>query len=377
MNMIQFRDLQKQYEVLKPQIDAAMQKVCVQADFISGHEVKELEQQLAEYVGVKHCITCANGTDALTLVLMAWGIGPGDAILVPDFTFFASGETVAFEGATPLFVDVDKRTFNLDPDKLEEKIIRVKAEGKYNLRAVVAVDLFGLPADYTRIEPICKKYGLLLLEDGAQGFGGTINGRRVGSFGDAATTSFFPAKPLGCYGDGGAIFTNNDEWAALIRSYAVHGKGSMKYDNVRLGMNSRLDTIQAAILQVKLKAFAEYELAAVEQVSRWYDEALKDNDLMLPYRPEGFTSSWAQYTVILPNGTSRDEVQAKLYEQGIPSMVYYPKPMHQQHAFSNTDGALADCPVTEMLCEQVLSLPMGPYLEKEKIIDVANCMPGQ
>lgn len=377
MNMIQFRDLQKQYEVLKPQIDAAMQKVCVQADFISGHEVKELEQQLAEYVGVRHCITCGNGTDALTLVLMAWGIGPGDAVMVPDFTFFASGETVAYEGATPLFVDVDERTFNLDPDKLEEKIIRVKAEGKYNLRAVVAVDLFGLPADYTRIEPICKKYGLLLLEDGAQGFGGTINGRRVGSFGDAATTSFFPAKPLGCYGDGGAIFTNNDEWAALIRSYAVHGKGSMKYDNVRLGMNSRLDTIQAAILQVKLKAFAEYELAAVEQVSRWYDEALKDNDLMLPYRPEGFTSSWAQYTVILPNGTSRDEVQAKLYEQGIPSMVYYPKPMHQQHAFSNTDGALADCPVTEMLCEQVLSLPMGPYLEKEKIIDVANCMPGQ
>jgi hypothetical protein len=377
MNMIQFRDLQKQYEVLKPQIDAAMQKVCVQADFISGHEVKELEQQLAEYVGVKHCITCANGTDALTLVLMAWGIGPGDAILVPDFTFFASGETVAFEGATPLFVDVDKRTFNLDPDKLEETILQVKAQGKYNLRAVVAVDLFGLPADYPRIEAICKKYGLLLLEDGAQGFGGTVNGRRAGSFGDAATTSFFPAKPLGCYGDGGAVFTNNDEWAALIRSYAVHGKGSMKYDNVRLGMNSRLDTIQAAILQVKLKAFAEYELAAVEQVSRWYDEALKDNDLMLPYRPEGFTSSWAQYTVILPNGTSRDEVQAKLYEQGIPSMVYYPKPMHQQHAFSNTDGALADCPVTEMLCEQVLSLPMGPYLEKEKIIDVANCMPGQ
>lgn len=377
MNMIQFRDLQKQYEVLKPQIDAAMQKVCVQADFISGHEVKELEQQLAEYVGVKHCVTCANGTDALTLVLMAWGIGPGDAILVPDFTFFASGETVAFEGATPLFVDVDKRTFNLDPDKLEETILQVKAQGKYNLRAVVAVDLFGLPADYPRIEAICKKYGLLLLEDGAQGFGGAINGRRVGGFGDAATTSFFPAKPLGCYGDGGAIFTNNDEWAALIRSYAVHGKGSMKYDNVRLGMNSRLDTIQAAILQVKLKAFAEYELAAVEQVSRWYDEALKDNDLMLPYRPEGFTSSWAQYTVILPNGTSRDEVQAKLYEQGIPSMVYYPKPMHQQHAFSNTDGALADCPVTEMLCEQVLSLPMGPYLEKEKIIDVANCMPGQ
>lgn len=364
---MQFRDLQKQYEVLKPQIDAAVQKVCAQADYISGREVRELEQQLAEYVGVKHCITCANGTDALSLVLMAWGIGPGDAVLVPDFTFFASGETVAYEGATPLFVDVDERTFNLDPDKLEEKIIQVKAEGKYNLRAVVAVDLFGLPADYTRIEPICKKYGLLLLEDGAQGFGGTINGRRVGSFGDAATTSFFPAKPLGCYGDGGAIFTNNDEWADLIRSYAVHGKGSMKYDNVRLGMNSRLDTIQAAILQVKLKAFAEYELDAVEQVSRWYDEALKDNDLMLPYRPEGFTSSWAQYTVQLPKGVDRAALQAKLKEQGIPTMVYYPRPMHQQKAFAGTDSAVAECPVTERLCKTVLSLPMHPYLLQEDI----------
>lgn len=367
MNMIQFRDLQKQYEVLKPQIDAAMQKVCVQADFISGHEVKELEQQLAEYVGVKHCITCANGTDALTLVLMAWGIGPGDAILVPDFTFFASGETVAFEGATPLFVDVDKRTFNLDPDKLEETILQVKAQGKYNLRAVVAVDLFGLPADYPRIEAICKKYGLLLLEDGAQGFGGTVNGRRVGSFGDAATTSFFPAKPLGCYGDGGAVFTNNDEWAALIRSYAVHGKGGMKYDNVRIGLNSRLDTIQAAILTVKLKAFQNYELNAVEQVSRWYDEAFKDSGLALPYRLTGFTSSWAQYTVQLPQGTDREALQAKLREQGIPTMVYYPKPMHQQKAFAGTDSAVADCPVTEQLCKTVLSLPMHPYLKKENV----------
>ena len=364
---MQFRDLQKQYEALKPQIDAAVQKVCEQADFISGHEVKELEQQLAEYVGVKHCITCGNGTDALTLVLMAWGIGPGDAVLVPDFTFFASGETVAYEGATPLFVDVDERTFNLDPDKLEEKILEVKAQDKYNLRAVVAVDLFGLPADYTRIEPICKKYGLLLLEDGAQGFGGAINGRRVGSFGDAATTSFFPAKPLGCYGDGGAIFTNNDEWAALIRSYAVHGKGSMKYDNVRLGVNSRLDTIQAAILQVKLKAFQDYELEAVEQVSRWYDEALKGSDFVLPYRPEGFTSSWAQYTVQLPQGADRGVLQAALKEKGIPTMVYYPKPMHQQKAFAGTDSAAADCPVTERLCATVLSLPMHPYLKSIQV----------
>ena len=363
---MQFRDLQKQYEVLKPQIDAAVQKVCAQANYISGQEVKELEQQLADYVGVKHCITCANGTDALTLILMAWGIGPGDAVLVPDFTFFASGETVAYEGATPLFVDVDERTFNLDPDKLEKKILQVKAEGKYNLRAVVAVDLFGLPADYTRIEPICKKHGLLLLEDGAQGFGGAIDGRRVGSFGDAAATSFFPAKPLGCYGDGGAIFTNSDEWASLIRSYAVHGKGSMKYDNVRLGMNSRLDTIQAAILQVKFKAFRDYELDAVEQVSRWYDEALKDSGLVLPYRPEGFTSSWAQYTVQLREGIDRDALQAKLKEQCIPTMVYYPKPMHLQKAFAGTDSAVADCPVTERLCQTVLSLPMHPYMTREE-----------
>lgn len=369
---MQFRDLQKQYEVLKPQIDAAVQKVCAQANYISGQEVKELEQQLADYVGVKHCITCANGTDALTLVLMAWGIGPGDAVMVPDFTFFASGETVAYEGATPLFVDVDERTFNLDPDKLEEKILEVKAQGKYNLRAVVAVDLFGLPADYTRIEPICKKYGLLLLEDGAQGFGGTVNGRRVGSFGDAATTSFFPAKPLGCYGDGGAVFTNNDEWAALIRSYAVHGKGGMKYDNVRIGLNSRLDTIQAAILTVKLKAFQNYELNAVEQVSRWYDEAFKDSGLALPYRPTGFTSSWAQYTVQLPQGTDREALQAKLREQGIPTMVYYPKPMHQQKAFAGTDSAVADCPVTERLCATVLSLPMHPYMTREENFCVAN-----
>lgn len=369
---MQFRDLQKQYEVLKPQIDAAVQKVCAQANYISGQEVKELEQQLADYVGVKHCITCANGTDALTLVLMAWGIGPGDAVMVPDFTFFASGETVAYEGATPLFVDVDERTFNLDPDKLEEKILEVKAQGKYNLRAVVAVDLFGLPADYPRIEAICKKYGLLLLEDGAQGFGGTVNGRRVGSFGDAATTSFFPAKPLGCYGDGGAVFTNNDEWAALIRSYAVHGKGGMKYDNVRIGLNSRLDTIQAAILQVKLKAFQDYELEAVEQVSRWYDEVLQGSGLVLPYRPEGFTSSWAQYTVQLPQGTDREALQAKLREQGIPTMVYYPKPMHQQKAFAGTDSAVADCPVTERLCATVLSLPMHPYMTREENFCVAN-----
>lgn len=360
---MEFRDLKKQYEVLRPQMDVAIGEALTQAHYISGPQVSELEQQLAEYVGVRHCITCANGTDALSLVMMAWGIGPGDAVLVPDFTFFASGEVVAFAGATPLFVDVDARTFNLDPDRLEEKIKEVQVAGKYRLRAVVAVDLYGLPADYPRIEAICKKYGLLLLEDGAQGFGGAVNGRRACSFGDAATTSFFPAKPLGCYGDGGAVFTDNDEWAALIRSYAVHGKGSMKYDNVRIGLNSRLDTLQAAILQVKLKAFQEYELHDVQQAARWYNEALAHTGWTLPLVPQGFTSSWAQYTVQLPEGTDRAALQTKLKAQGISTMVYYPKPMHLQGAFAGTDSAIADCPMTERLCKTVLSLPMGPYLD--------------
>lgn len=372
--MVPFRDLQKQYEELKPQIDRAVQKVCAQGDFVSGQAVGELEQQLAEYVGVKHCITCANGTDALSLVLMAWGIGPGDAVLVPDFTFFASGEVVAFAGATPFFVDVDRRTFNLDPTKLEEKIREIKAAGKYSLKAVIAVDLFGLPADHPQIEAICKKYDLLLLEDGAQGFGGSVRGKMACSFGNAATTSFFPAKPLGCYGDGGAIFTNNDEWAELIRSYAVHGKGGMKYDNVRIGVNSRLDTIQAAILQVKLKAFREYELAAVEQVSHWYDEALKDSGLILPHRPEGFISSWAQYTVQLPENVDRKALQDHLKAQGIPTMVYYPKPMHLQGAFEGADSAKADCPATDLLCRTVLSLPMGGYVSKEECMRIADAV---
>ena len=255
---MEFRDLKKQYQVLKPQIDEKVQSVCASAHYISGPEVAELEKELAEYVGVKHCITCANGTDALTLALKTWGIGKGDAVFVPDFTFFSSGECPAAEGATCVFVDVDERTYNINPVKLEEAVLKVKKEGKYNPKVVVAVDLFGLPADYKAIKSICEKYGLFLLEDGAQGFGGEINGKRACSFGDISTTSFFPAKPLGCYGDGGAIFTDNDEWAALLKSYAVHGKsGDDKYNNIRLGLNSRLDTIQDAILKVKFKAFKD------------------------------------------------------------------------------------------------------------------------
>ena len=371
---MQFRDLPKQYEVLKEQIDAAMVSVAASAHFISGPQVRELEKVLANYVGVKHCITCANGTDANTIAMRAWGIGQGDAVFVPDFTFFSSGECPADEGATPVFVDVDRRTYNIDPFKLEEAVKKTIAEGKYKAKAVVAVDLFGLPADYDEIISICKKYDLFLLEDGAQGFGGSFNGKKACSFGDISTTSFFPAKPLGCYGDGGAIFTDNDEWAELIRSVCVHGKDTSnpndpnaKYNNIRLGKNSRLDTLQAAILLPKFKAFVDYELEDINRVAAWYAEGLKDTGLVLPEVKEGFYSSWAQYTVQLPEGADRKEIQAKLKAAGIPSMVYYAKPMHLQGAFEGTDSACADCPVTEKLCTSVLSLPIDPYKTKEDI----------
>ena len=299
---------------------------------------------------------------------MAWGIGEGDAVFVPDFTFFSSGECPAFAGATPIFVDVDRRTYNIDPDKLERAIIRVEEEGKLVPKAVVAVDLFGLPANYKIIKQSCEDFGLLLLEDGAQGFGGSINGKKACSFGDISTTSFFPAKPLGCYGDGGAIFTDNDEWAEYLRSIVVHGKsGNDKYNNIRIGMNSRLDSIQAAVLLPKLKAFEEYELEDVNKAAAWYTEKMKDLPISLPVVPDGYVSSWAQYTVQIPESIDRNSVQASLKEKGIPSMVYYMKPMHMQGAFEGTESAVAVCPVTEKLCKTVLSLPIHPYLTEQEV----------
>lgn len=362
---MQFRDLQKQYRILKPDIDEAISQVLTEGNFISGSQVAELECQLAEYVGVKHCITCANGTDALTLALMVWGIGPGDAVFVPDFTFFASGETPAYEGAAPIFVDVEKDSFNISPTSLEEAIIQVRKEGKLIPRVVVAVDLFGQPADYLQIRRIADKYGLLILEDGAQGFGGRIGTKRACSFGDISTTSFFPAKPLGCYGDGGAVFTDNDEWAALLRSYCVHGKGSDKYDNVRIGMNSRLDTLQAAVLQVKLKAFKEYELTDVNRIASRYTEKLKET-VNTPTVREDFYSSWAQYSVLLKKEAQRDGLQTYLKEKGIPSMVYYPKPMSRQSAFRAMDCVKVDLSVAADLCRRVLALPIHPYMTMEE-----------
>lgn len=369
---MEFRDLHRQYEALKPAIDQAVLSTVAEGRYIMGPAVRELEKQLSAYVGVAHCLTCANGTDALTLALKAWGIGPGDAVFVPDFTFFSSAEVVSLEGATPVFVDVDPSTYNIDPDRLEQAIEAVMAEGRLAPKVIVAVDLFGLPANYPALRAIADRYHLWILEDGAQGFGGAIQGQRACSFGDISTTSFFPAKPLGCYGDGGAVFTDNDQWAALIASYRVHGKGTDKYDNVRVGMNSRLDTLQAAVLQVKLRAFQEQEWMRVNAVAASYTAQLQAY-VRTPFVPDGYSSSWAQYTIQLPDRAVRDALQRRLKEAGVPSMVYYPKPMHAQSVFSGPQGAVAmDCPCASVLPDRVLSLPMHPYLTEEEVMRVCE-----
>lgn len=371
--MLPFRDLQTQYQALKPQIDQAIQTVLDEGQFIMGRQVQELEESLAEYVGVKHCITCANGTDALLMVLMAWGIKAGDAVFVPDFTFFATAEVVSLVGATPVFVDVDKDTFNIDPIKLEKAIQYTLQEDQYKPRAIIPVDLFGLPASYPAIEKIAQNYNLLVLEDGAQGFGGRIGERKACSFGHAAATSFFPAKPLGCYGDGGAIFTNDGDLAEELKSIRVHGKGTSRYDNVRIGLNSRLDTIQAAILQVKLKAFIDYELEQVNQIANLYTEKLK-GIVKIPIIPEGYYSSWAQYTIKLENQEQRDILQESLKRTGIPTMIYYPKPLHQQSAFAGKHIYEEDFWVSNSLCGKVLSIPIHSYLVEEDQSKIIRCL---
>ena len=370
---MEFRDLKAQYNKYKNEIDSAIQEVINNTNFIGGKEVNTLEQRLAEYVGVTHCITCANGTEAMTLLMMAWDIKEGDAVFVPDFTFFSTGEIVSFRGATPIFVDVDRNTFNMDTSKLEKAINKVLNEGKLTPKVIIPVDLFGLPADHVEIDRIAKKYNLKILEDAAQGFGGSINGKKACSFGDAATTSFFPAKPLGCYGDGGAIFTDDDKLAELLNSYKIHGKGVNKYDNVRIGVNSRLDSIQAAVLNIKLTAFIDHELEDVNRVYKLYTEKLK-GIVETPVIPEGYVSSFAQYTIKLKNKEERDAVQTKLKEEGIPSMIYYVKPMHKQGAFSEYEYDDNEFEVTNELSEAVLSLPMHPYLSEEDIEKVVKCI---
>lgn len=361
---MQFIDLKAQYEHLQHKIDARIKAVLTHGKYIMGPEVQELEAQLADYVGVKHAITCANGTDALTLAMMVLDIKEGDAVFCPTFTFFATAETIAFQKATPIFVDSNPDTFNICPEHLEQQIIKVLEAGELQPKAIVAVDLFGLPADYPALEALAQKYDLKLIEDAAQGFGGAItseNGQlhRAGSFGDIATTSFFPAKPLGCYGDGGAIFTNNDEYAELVKSYRVHGKGSDKYDNIRIGMNSRLDTIQAAILLEKLAAFPE-ELVQRNVAAENYRKSLPTT-YKVPMVPKGYTSSWAQYTIVAED---RDAEMQKYAAQGVPTMIYYGTCMHQQTAFVGLGYTDADLPVASALCKQVFSLPMHGYLNK-------------
>lgn len=368
---MQFRDLKRQYEALKPEMDKAILDVVSSSAFVMGPKVKEMETAFAEYVGSKHCLACNSGTDALLLALKVWDVKPGDAVFVPSFTFFASAEVVAMQGATPVFVDVDENTYNIDVNDLERKIEQTLKNGKLTPRVVIAVDLFGLPADFKAIRRITDKYGLYLLEDGAQGFGGELNGKKACGFGDISTTSFFPAKPVGCYGDGGALFTENDEWAALADSIHVHGKGSDRYDNVRIGMNSRLDSIQAAILLVKLKAFADYELKDINVVAQRYTKLL-DGVVKTPIVPNGYLSSWAQYVIQLPSEEMRPKLQDALKAHDIPTAIYYPIGMHAQTAFKYLNPADNFCPVTERLSHTVLALPLHPYLTEEEQVMICE-----
>lgn len=369
---MEFRDLKKQYQLHKEQIDAAIQEVVDATHFIIGPQVISLEKELAQYTGTKHCIACGNGTDALQLALMAWEIGEGDAVFVPDFTFFSSGEVVPLTGATPVFVDIGKDTYNISADSLKSAIEYVIQNTDLRPRVIVAVDLFGRPADYQAIRQIAQQYGLLILEDGAQGFGGMADGRKACSFGDISTTSFFPSKPLGCYGDGGAVFTDNDEWADRLASLRVHGKGGDKYDNVRIGMNSRLDTIQAAVLLQKL-SFLEEELKICGQVAEKYSERLQ-NFVKIPAELGSMRSAWAQYTICLKDTNERERVIAQMKADRIPSAVYYKKPMHRQKAFAGNLIQAVSCENTEYVCARCLSLPFHPYLQEAEIEAVCESL---
>ncbi len=369
---MQFRDLHKQYEILKPKIDKGIQEVIDSTSFILGEPVLRLENELANYVGRKHCVSCGNGTDALVLALRAYNIGIGDAVFTADFTYIASASCAELVGATSVFVDIDLDTFNIDSSSLERQIEKVIKEDKLKPKAIVPVDLFGQPANYTELENIAKKYNLIIVEDAAQGFGGKIGNRRACSFGDISCTSFFPAKPLGCYGDGGAIFTDDDKIAERLKSLRAGGKSPVdKYDNIEIGTNSRLDTIQAAILLPKFYAFRDYELTAVNDVANWYTKRLL-NHVVTPKVIDGYLSSWAQYTILLKNKEQRDSLQLKLKENGIPSMIYYPKGMHQQKAFKNLKLEDADFPNSIEATKRVLSLPMHPYMSEEEVEHICS-----
>jgi dTDP-4-amino-4,6-dideoxygalactose transaminase len=368
---IPFIDVAAQRRRLGRSVDGAIARVLAHCQFILGPEVRELEIKLSEFCGARHVVTCASGTDALVMVLMARGIGPGDAVICPSFTFTATAEVVALVGATPVFADVEERSFNLDPASLQEACAAARAAG-LRPKAVIPVDLFGQPADYDRIMPIAEAENLFVLDDAAQAFGATYKNRRIGSLAPATATSFFPAKPLSCYGDGGAVITDDDELAQVIRSLRVHGEGRGKYDCVRIGLNGRLDTIQAAVLIEKLKIFPE-EILARERIARRYSTGLADV-ATTPRLAPGSTSVWAQYTIRLPAGR-RDGLAASLKLEGIPTAIHYPVPLHRQQPYQRFPIAAGGAPVSERLAEEVVSLPMHAYLDQttqDRIIDAVR-----
>ena len=365
---IPFIDLAAQRRRLKPAVDQAVARVLDHCQFIMGPEVRAFEAELAAFCGAKHVVTCASGTDALVLALRAFGIGPGDAVICPSFTFCATAEVAVLVGATPVFVDVDPVTFNIDAKGIAGAVETAKAAG-LKPKAVIPVDLFGLAADHGAVAAAAAAHDLLILDDAAQGFGASFNNRRLGTFGHATATSFFPAKPLGCYGDGGAVMTDDDKLADLMRSIRVHGAGSDRYDNVRIGLASRLDTIQAAVLSEKLKIFPD-EIEARNRVARRYAEGLSDL-IAVPTVPAGSTSVWAQYTIRLKAGT-RDAFAASLKADGIPTAIYYPIPLHLQQAYKQYPVGKGGVAVSEKLAAEVISLPMHPYLDEPtqaRIID--------
>jgi dTDP-4-amino-4,6-dideoxygalactose transaminase len=367
---MQFIDLNAQYQKIKDLVDSKVLKVLESGAYIGGPEITELEEKLAEFAGVKHCLACSNGTDALLIPLMAWDINPGDAVFTTSFTFISSGEVVALRGATPVFVDINPDTYNMCPDSLEKTIQKVLNETDLKPKAIIPVDLFGLSADYYKINAIAKKYNLKVLEDGAQSFGGKYNGKRTGSFGDAAATSFYPAKPLGAYGDAGASFTNDDELINIYRSIRVHGSGTDKYDNVRIGINGRMSTIQAAILLAKLTIF-EDELIARDKIANNYHSLLKDK-VKIPVIPENYFSAWAQYTVQVESSEKRNEIFNRFKENGVPYSVFYPIPLHKQTAYKNICITAEDMSKSEYAAERVFSIPMHPYLNEEDQEKIAN-----
>ena len=372
MNKIAFNDLGAQYRHLKSEIDAGIAEVIEDCHFISGPQVTQLEEELASYVGRKYCIATGSGTDALLMPLMAEKVGEGDAVFVPALTFFASAEVASLTGATPVFCDVDPDTFNLDPASLEAQIEKTAREGKLKPRAVIAVDLFGQPADFPAIRKICDRHGLLLMEDAAQGFGGAIGREKACSFGNVSATSFFPAKALGCYGDGGAIFTDDEKLYGILSSIRVHGKGSFKYDNVRLGLNARLDTLQAAILLPKLHAFDE-ENEHRRKAADLYSKLLAGS-FQTPVIKDGFSSGFGYYTVKAKSKEQREKIMAGLKEAGIPSMIYYPIPLHLQKVYEPLGYQKGDLPHAEALCDVVFSLPMHGYITEEEIEYICRIM---